>query len=233
MNATPGVNTMPVVEARRIAAAFAPRQPWGNRWDYFYVLSKLRSDPLYPGVVQTLRGSSAPLLDLGCGLGLLAHALRRDGQTLPYRGVDSDAGKLRRGEAAARRAALAEVGFEQMDLSRQSPTHRGSVAILDVLQYLPADAQLDLVRNAAAMLDGNARLVMRMALADTSRRGRLTRIGDHAGHLVGWMGAQPRSYPDIDALRDLLHGAGLATRLSPLHAGTPFNNWLLVAENAH
>ncbi len=74
------------VTATRIARAFLPSFPLGNRWDYYYTLAKLRSDPLYPGVLQALRGSAAPLLDLGCGLGLLAHALRLDGQKMDYRG---------------------------------------------------------------------------------------------------------------------------------------------------
>ena len=70
----------PPGEARTIARAFLPPRFFGNRYDYFYTLSKLRTDPLYPGVLDALRGSTAPVLDLGCGLGLLAtrgHALRR------------------------------------------------------------------------------------------------------------------------------------------------------------
>ena len=50
--------------ALRIARAFLPKHPLGNRWDYYYTLAKLRSDPLYPGVLQALRGSDAPVLDL-------------------------------------------------------------------------------------------------------------------------------------------------------------------------
>lgn len=216
-------------EATAIARAFLPSHPLGNRWNYHYTRAKLRSDPLYPGVVQALRGTTAPLLDLGCGLGLLAHALHRDGQALAYLGVDGDARRLRHAKHAARRAALADAGFEHRDLTRGLPAHRGSVAILDVLQYLPAVAQPELVRQAAAMLHGDGRLVMRMALDDGSRRGRVTRLSDRAANLVGWMRFRPRHYPDIDLLRGLLHDAGLETRLSPLYGNTPFNNWLLVA----
>jgi cyclopropane fatty-acyl-phospholipid synthase-like methyltransferase len=223
---------MPARDARTIARAFAPRHPWGNRWDYCYVLSKLRSDPLYPGVLDALRGSSAPLLDMGCGLGLLAHALRHDGQTLPYRGVDNDAAKIRRAAGVARRAGLAASDFEVMDLATTLPAHRGSVAILDVLQYLPAEAQSALLRRAAAMLDGDGRLVLRMALADDSRRGRISRIGDRAANWIGWMQFRPRHYPDAATLRALLEQAGLQVSLAPLYGNTPFNNWLLVARRA-
>ena len=218
--------------ARAIAQAFAPRRFWGHRGDYYYALLKLRSDPLYPGVLEALRGSQAPLLDMGCGLGLLAHALRHDGQRQPYRGVDNDAAKIRRADGVAHRTGLAASRFEVMDLATTLPEHRGSVAILDVLQYLPAEAQSALLRRAAAMLDGDGRLVLRMALADDSRRGRISRIGDRAANWIGWMQFRPRHYPDAASLRTLLEQAGLRVSLAPLYGNTPFNNWLLVAHRA-
>src|SRR3546814_7749341 len=72
--------------------------------DYHYIRSKLSTDPLYPGALRALRGSTAPVMDLGCGLGLLAHALRQDGQAMPYYGVDNDADKIGRATAAAGRS---------------------------------------------------------------------------------------------------------------------------------
>ena len=219
-------------DARAIARAFAPVRPWGNRWDYYYTLSKLRSDPLYPGVLDALRGTRAPVLDMGCGLGLLAHALRRDGQHLPYHGVDNDAAKVDRGRDVAARSGLGATCFERMDLATTLPEHRGSVAILDVLQYLPAAAQAHLLQRAAAMLDDDSRLVMRMALADHTRRGRISRLGDRAAHLIGWMQFRPRHYPDADSLQAQLQHAGLSVRITPLYGRTPFNNWLVVAQRS-
>jgi len=226
----PSHQAFPAGAAKAIAAAFAPARPWGNRWDYYYTLGKLRSDPLYPGVLEALRGSSAPLLDMGCGLGLLAHALRHDGQHMPYCGVDNDAAKIRRANKVAERASLDASRFEVMDLATTLPSHRGSVAILDVLQYLPDQAQQSLLRSVAAMLEDDGRLVMRMALADHTRRGRISRIGDRAANLIGWMQFQPRHYPDADSLRALLQQCGLTVSLTPLYGNTPFNNWLLVAQ---
>lgn len=215
--------------ARAIAGAFAPARPWHSRLDYYYTLGKLRSDPLYPGVLEALRGSNAPLLDLGCGLGLLAHTLRQDGQRMAYRGVDNDGSKIARASKAAARTGLADSSFELMNLAERLPAHRGSVAILDVLQYLPAEAQQSLLRGAAAMLADDGRLVMRMTLADTSSRGRISRFGDRAANLIGWMKFRPRHYPDAESLRSLLQQCGLNVSLSPLYGNTPFNNWMLVA----
>lgn len=216
-------------DARAIAGAFAPTRPWKNWNDYCYARMKLRSDPLYPGVLDALRGSTAPVLDLGCGLGLLAHALRRDGQTMAYVGVDNDEGKIRSGRVAASRAQLPDTVFERVDLATTLPRHQGSVAILDVLQYLQADAQLALLRHTATMLGAGNRLVIRMTVADGSRRSIVSRVGDRAANLVGWMRFQPRHYLGLDAVTPHLQQCGLTVSSRPLYGNTPFNNWLLVA----
>ncbi|MET0653995.1 MAG: class I SAM-dependent methyltransferase [Pseudoxanthomonas sp.] len=215
--------------ATRIARAYLPRHPLGNRWDYYYARAKLSSDPLYPGVLQALRGSGAPVLDLGCGLGLLAHALRLDGQTMGYRGVDNDAAKIARAQKVAGKTGLADAEFELVDLANGTPQHRGSVAILDVLQYLSADEQRQLIANVIGMLVPGAHLVIRTALGDDSSRGRTSRITDRLANLIGWMQFRPKCYPEAETLRAQLDAAGLRTTFAPLYGNTPFNNWLIVA----
>lgn len=206
-----------------------PAQRFGNRRDYYYTRGKLGSDPLFPGVLAALRGDTQPLLDIGCGLGLLAHVLRQDGQHMPYLGVDVDADKIARAVRADRRAGLADTGFDVVDASAALPAHQGSVALLDVLQYLPAEAQPTLLADAAARVAPGGRLVIRTVLADNSGRDRTTRITDMLAHLVGWMGTRPRHYPDAGSVRAPLEAAGLQLQMTPLYGNTPFNNWLFTA----
>lgn len=217
----------PREDARNIARAFLPKHALGNRYDYYYTLTKLRTDPLYPGVLQALRPTTAPVLDLGCGLGLLAHALRADGQALPFTGVDIDAAKIRRGREVAERAGLADVRLDVLDLGIGLPDHQGSVTILDVLQYLSPERQRELLGNVIAMLVPGARLVIRSGLADDTPRSRTTRITDRLANLAGWMQERAKSYPTAEGLRGQLEGAGLQTTLRPLYGDTPFNNWLI------
>ncbi len=214
--------------ARRIAAAFLPSHWYGNRWHYHYSRIKLGSDPLYPGVAAALRGSVAPLLDLGCGIGLLAHALRDEGVALSYRGVDNDAAKIAEARRAARGANLPDATFLAIDLVNALPVHRGSVAILDVLQYLDDESQQRLLHAAIAMLVPGARLVIRSGLEDDSRRMWVTRAIDWFGNGIGWMNTAPRRYPSESGLRATLQNAGLHGAFTPLHGNTPFNNWLVV-----
>lgn len=218
--------------ATRIARAFLPERWYGNRYDYYYTQAKLRTDPLYPGALAALRGCDAPLLDLGCGLGLFAHALRADGQHMPYVGVDIDAGKIARAQVIAARSALPATRFEVLDLGRGMPVHAGSVAILDVLQYLALERQHELLQGVAAMLTPGARLVIRTGLGDESGRGLTTRITDRLAHTFGWMQEVPKQYPTRAGLDAQLRAAGLAATFKPLYGNTPFNNWLVVAQRS-
>ena len=219
-----------VATARTVARAFLPARWHGNRWHYHYAVAKLRTDPLYPGVIDALRGTHAPLLDLGCGIGLLAHALRAQGVDLPYRGVDNDRAKIARAREASARAGLRDVAFYAVDLADGAPGHRGSVAILDVLQFFAPEVQDAMVEAAVAMLPPGARLVIRTGLEDGSRRARITRGVDAFSRMLGWMNAGPRRYPEADALRARFEAAGLRSAFTPLSGNTPFNNWRVVAE---
>jgi len=226
---TVATRPLDAARARAIARAFLPESRLGNRYHYFYTRAKLGSDPLYPGVADALRGSTAPLLDLGCGLGLLAHTLRADGIGLPYRGVDVDARKIAEATRVAARAGLRDVAFDTVDLTRGMPAHAGSVAILDVLQYVAPDAQSAILDAAIERLSPDGLLVIRTGLDDGGRRLRFTHFADRVGRLVGWMYSPPKAYPREDALRARLAAAGLEADVMPLYGNTPFNNWRIVA----
>ncbi|HEU0306260.1 MAG TPA: methyltransferase domain-containing protein [Lysobacter sp.] len=233
MSAT-AARPLPRAQVRDIARAFLPDHALGSRWDHYYARAKLGSDPLYPGICDALRDTTAPLLDLGCGLGLLAHALRAQGIALPYRGVDNDARKITRARRAAARAGLRDAGFDTVDLAHTSQadatwSHRGSVALLDVLQFIPPDAQVRTLDASIAMLVPGAKLVIRTGLADGSSRAHVTRAVDVFSRVLGWMNAGPSRYPDADGLHARLAAAGLQVEFTPLFGNTPFNNWRVVA----
>lgn len=211
-------------DARAIARHYLP-----SRFHYHYAKAKLCSDPLYAGVADALRGSAAPLLDLGCGLGLLAHTLRMHGVSLPYVGVDSDARKIALARQAAHKAGIDDARFDVVDLAVTIPAHKGSVALLDVLQYLSADAQQRTLDAAIAMLTPGARLVIRSGLHDESPRARFTYFMDRMARGIGWMNTGPKRYPDADELRARFAAAGLEVDIEPWYGKTPFNNWRIVA----
>ncbi len=212
------------VTLKEIAGLYLP-----SRWHYYYAHSKLRTDPLYAAVAGALAGTDPPLLDLGCGVGLLPHYARAAGISLAYVGVDNDAPKIRLAREAAARGGLADVRFETVDLARGCPAHQGSVAILDMLQFLPPERMQPLVIEAARCITPSGRLIIRTGLQDSGWRARVTRAADSMARTIRWMNAAPRVYPTAAWLRAELAAQGLTVSFTPLWGRTPFNNWLIVA----
>lgn len=213
--------------SRDVARAY-----WPGQYHYWYARSKLASDPLYDGVGAALDGCDHALLDIGCGIGLLAHTLRARGFEPDYTGVDIDARKIESARAAAAKAGLARVLFEVVDLTAAFPPHRGSVCVLDVLQFVSPAAQARLLASAAACLAPGARLVIRTGLEREGWRLRVTRAIDRLSERLGWMHGDPPRYPRRDELDAQLARLGLVARFEPLRGRTPFENWLVTATHA-
>ncbi|MFL6576651.1 MAG: class I SAM-dependent methyltransferase [Povalibacter sp.] len=180
-------------------------------------------------MIRTIVRTDAPLLDVGCGIGLLIHALRSAGATMPYRGVDIDAQKIGLARSAAKSAALGAVEFETCDLTQSFPAHSGSVALLDVVQYLDAAACDAVLDSAARSVSAEGVLVMRAGLDDGSWRAAFPRAMDRVGHALRWMQTPPRSQPTKSGIHDLLRRHGFRCEFHPAWGNTPFNNWMVVA----
>ena len=218
-------------EDRAIARAFLdPSRPF-DRHHYYYALAKLATDPLYDGVCETLRDRRLPLLDIGCGIGLLAHGLRSRQIDTAYLGTDFDGRKIRQAEGACLRAGLVDAHFRTGDATAGLPAHAGDVCLLDVLQFLPdTDRQDRLLEAAITRVAPGGRLVMRTGLDDGSARGGITVLVDRLSALWGWMRARPTRYPRLDELKPRFERHGLRAEFRPWHGNTPFNNWLVIAE---
>jgi 2-polyprenyl-3-methyl-5-hydroxy-6-metoxy-1,4-benzoquinol methylase len=201
-------------------------------WDYnhYYVPSKLRTDPVYSAVVSEIGGSALPVLDIGCGIGLLAFYLRESGVTADITGCDYDAWKITNAKCTAERGGYAGLSFLAADARTGLPDFSGTVVILDILQFFKRPEQEALLRLAATRVAEGGKLVIRSGLQDDSTRFRITVAGDWLAKLTFWMKSGPVCYPDCELFESVLGSAGLKVQISPLWGGTPFNNHLIVAE---
>lgn len=218
------VNPIDRTSNRDIAARVARR--YRRPWHRDYVRAKLRHDPVYATLGDLLAGDERPLLDVGCGLGLLGLYLREARRGGAYRGIDFDEGKI----AVGREAAAGEAGmsFEPGD-ARGLPAFAGHVALIDVLHYLPAAAQHDLLRAAAARVAPGALLFVRSVLRERGWRFRLTVAEEFFIHAIGWMRSPARHYPLRAEIEAPLRAAGLEVDTRPLWGSTPFNSFAILA----
>jgi SAM-dependent methyltransferase len=205
----------------RIPARFGPR------WLRAYVFGKLRYDPAYATVAEYLSLRTHALLDIGCGLGLLGQYLRACGHHNDYLGVDVDAKKIAAAQCAARELWPA-LAFAAVEAGRL-PAFRGDVVMLDILHYMPRDAQRALLREAASCVADDGLLILRNVLREANWRFHMTRIEEVWLGLSGWMRTPVGHYPDADDITGPLRASGFALSITPLWGRTPFNSHLIVA----
>lgn len=200
-----------------------------RRWDHHYTRCKLRTDPVYAAVAGELAGSGLPVLDIGCGLGLLGHYLHASGRRVPVTGFDYDERKIRAATAMAARGGLGDLQFRTGDARTGLPDFDGHVVILDILQFFRREEQDTLLAAAAARVAPGGRLVIRSGLRAPGWRYRVTVLADFFARATLWMKAAPVCYPDADQFRRVLGAAGLQVSIRPLWGRTPFHNHLVVA----
>lgn len=213
---------------KEVAERIAGRFP--TRFLRHYVFWKLRTDPVYRVVCQALQGADdLPLLDLGCGAGLLAFYLKEHGYAGPMHGVDIDGPKIEVAKAIAG-AWQCDATFDCMDFRDVREGRTGHVTMLDVLLFVPGQMQRELLARAAMFVGGvNGVLVVRSGIGDGSWRHRMTNAMDHVACLLGWMPVKPVKYPSSEIFREVLEPMGFDVEFRPLWGRMPFNNHVIIA----
>lgn len=193
-----------------------------------YVRGKLAGDPVYAAAARVFADAPPlPLLDVGCGIGLLGHYLHGCGLLRGYLGIDHDERKIAAGRYAA--AALDNALELRCADVAELPGFRGHVALLDVLHYLPAVRQGPLLAQLAGHVAPGAQLVIRNVLRARHWRFHATVLEERVLHATGWMRVPPAHYPTADEVMTPLREAGLLTSIAPLWGRTPFNSYLILA----
>lgn len=228
---TPSLAVPPVSRPTRPDAAQLRgiSRRYAGRWLQGYAHGKLRSDPVYAAAAGEIAARPAPVLDIGCGIGLLAHYLQAAGCRVPYLGVDIDEIKIRSARLAMHN--VPQVRFETGSCETLV-RWQGHVLLLDILHYLDEPVQHALLRSAANRVAPGGALIIRTVVRDGSWRFAATRIEEMFIHRSRWIRNGARDYPRLDDLRSTLSETGLSLEVSPLFGRTPFNSYLLIARRA-
>jgi 2-polyprenyl-3-methyl-5-hydroxy-6-metoxy-1,4-benzoquinol methylase len=195
-------------------------------WLKGYVRGKLRIDPMYGAVFECLRESRLPILDLGCGIGILLYYLRHRGLQLPMIGVDWDAGRI----AVAQQ--IAQAGYQNLNFihqdARKPIQFQGHVLMLDLLHYIEDDGQRRLLQTVAASIAPGGSAVIRQCPRDSSNRFILTNVVERLGHALRWHKGNTINFPTHETIAQPFRGRGFIEEIYPMWGRTPFNNYLFV-----
>jgi 2-polyprenyl-3-methyl-5-hydroxy-6-metoxy-1,4-benzoquinol methylase len=184
-----------------------------------YARAKLATDPVYAAVARRLRDHPHPVIDVGCGIGLMSFYLRANGFTQPITGVDHDAAKI----ASASRASTDGLRFTTGD-AREPLPHGSSVLLIDVLHYFTADEQSRILGNAAAAVPPGGVVIIRDTIDDHSWRFRATYAAEVFARGVRWIRAERLDFPTHERIASAFEG--FDREVTPLWGATPFNNYL-------
>jgi len=198
------------------------------KWHQHYAETKLRTDPAYDAIHSVLKDyCDFPLLDIGCGIGLLEFYLRERKMNFPITGLDHDVEKIKIAGSLAE-AHYEDIRFELGHAEAELPDTYGNVVLLDVLQYFSDELQEEILRKAADSVAPGAVMIIRSGLKDSSLRSGISKLADHFGHLITWMKSPVCEYPTEQFINGVLRSEGLQGQTQPLWGYTPFNNYLLV-----
>ena len=197
-----------------------------ERWLRIYVGHKLRSDPVFPTAFELLRTSRHPLIDLGCGVGLLAFYLRERNYPNSIRRH-----RLRRAQdhpgQICREQALPEPFFTEQDLGDLF-TGCGDIVISDLLHYLSPNDQVRLLENVGTQLALGGRLIIRDCPNDGNARFWLTHLAERFAQSTTWNVRTPLHFPPRDRIMAAFNPAEFSRMIEPLWGKTLFNNHLFI-----
>lgn len=224
--------------ARSAATRYAPVGRFARHW----TAGKLEGDPVFRHLLASgLLPRDARILDLGCGQGVLAamlgaareahargewpHDWPQPPNPAAMRGIDIS----RRGvERAAR--ANPEGEFIAGNIADATFANSDAVVILDVLHYLDALSQQQVLERVRDTLAPGGVLLLRIGDAGKGARFAVTRAVDFV--VTALRGSIPRTHVKPAAeWRRQLEELGFAVEAQPMSAGTPFANVLLVARH--
>ena len=226
----------------RLREATARRYLELGIFDWEFVRGKLRYDPMYRAILRSeILPQEGRLIDIGCGRGILLALLdtargladslpsgagwRPPSRRLHLAGIELQPKIAAAAEQALGRAA--EITVASATDEALPPAQ--AIFLLDVLHYLPAAEQEQLVERVATALAPGGVLVVREANADQGVSFFLTRVAERFCALARGHLRQHFHYRGVGEWLRLLAGCGLVVEEQPMSAGTPYANRLIEA----
>lgn len=199
-----------------------------SRWVRGYVSGKLALDPVFQVARRMIARRNRPVIDLGCGLGILGICLRTSGITLKYKGTDPEPWKINSAKQAMRYFGFEEVGYEVMDAFQTDIPAGATVCLFDVLHYLDDTAQAQMIARLADAARSGSLILIRTALRGSGWRYWMTLLEEKWTRLSGWIRGGEINFPSREGIIDSFTRHSLNPQIIPLWGKTPFASHLIV-----
>jgi hypothetical protein len=198
-----------------------------SRWLRGYVRGKLAWDPVFPVARREIVSRQQPVVDIGCGIGLLGISMRAAGIPLRFRGTDIVPWKVNKAKDVVRYYGFEDIGFDVVDaLSTQIPPG-ATVCMVDVLHYLEPASQLAMLGRLADAVDSGSLVLLRTGLRGTGWRYLATMLEELWTRASGWIRGGAINFPSREDIEQFFAERRLKTTITPLWGRTPFASYLI------
>jgi SAM-dependent methyltransferase len=231
-------------EKRLFDSAVAPYVPAG-KFAMHFARGKLSGDPVFREILQRgLIASDTHLVDIGCGQGLLSAWLLAAGhmasdtdwplhwgaapRNVTVQGIELMPSDVERAKTALK-AHADRFAFQVGDMCSTAFDKAQTVAILDVLHYVPYAAQEDVLARVRDALLPNGLLILRIGDA---AGGWGFKVSNWVDSVVFFMRGHKSSRLYCRSLSEwtsVLQKIGFEVETKPMSEGTPFSNVLMLA----
>ena len=169
------------------------------------------------------------IIDLGCGMGLLAHLLVDGSPERSVLAIDHDPERI---HALLASSVGLPIQVQVGDLSTAAlPPARG-VALIDVLHYFDADVQEGLLERVVGALEPGGVVVLRDPDAGAGLRFRTARLHERLAVGLGLTQATLGHFRDASAWALLLRAHGLEVEVAPLARLSPYADRIVVGRRS-
>lgn len=201
-----------------------------SHWLRLRVRARLAWDPALPILRREIARIQKPVVDIGCGIGLLGISMRAAGIPLRYRGTDIAPKKVNKAKDAVRYYGFEDIGFDVVDaLSTQIPP-AATVCMVDSLHNLDQPTQSSMLSKLADAAESGSLVLIRTRLAGTGwwsslrirhriSTGMARILRRAAGHL-----------PTVDEIFVCFEERGLQAEITTLRSRGPYAGHLVRVE---
>jgi uncharacterized protein (DUF2062 family) len=194
-------------------------------FDRSFVWWKLRLDRIFAMLTAEDLGSGA-VVDLGCGYGIALALASNENANRPLAGCDLNGRRI----ATARRSLSSlDAAVSVHDIRSFPLPPAGLILILDVLQYLPAEDQMILLKRCCSALLPDGKLIFRIHDRERGLWSRVTLALDRLLFLFERTGTSPMTLSASD-YQHVLEAAGMQIETRHFLNRLPLAHILFVAK---
>lgn len=201
-----------------------------SKWLRLRVRARMALDPFLPWARREIVLRQRPVLDIGCGIGLLGISMRAAGIPLRYRGTDADPKNANRGKDSVRYYGFEDIGFDVLDAPATQIPQGATVCMIDSLQRLDSETQLAMLGKLADAAESGSLVLLRTTVRESGLGNLLLSLREFWAAATFRFLKKTLRFPRLEVIEQFLAGRGMACEVLRLRKRGPFSGVALRIE---